>query len=364
VHYPGVTRRNPLASASTVAWVLPGLSLVAAAVVAGHPRHQLLGIATLDVLEEPLRADATQDRGAASVVSHHDLPATLLEVEPFGSPSHPPSVCRARTAVVLVCDPYIGQMNALDRFSLTGRVAVVTGGTRGLGAGFARALGDAGAAVVLVGRDAAAADEVLGALRDNDIRADFVAADVTVAADVQRVLDATLSLHGRVDVLVNNAGACVHAPALDVTPEDWRAVMDVNVDAVWTCSQTFGRQFVEQGSGSIVNIGSMSGFIVNRPQWQPAYNASKAAVHHLTRSLAAEWAPHGVRVNALAPGYIKTDMSPVDDPKFRQHWIEDAPMQRYGTVEELAPAVIFLASDASSFVTGSVLVADGGYTAF
>jgi len=108
----------------------------------------------------------------------------------------------------------------------------------------------------------------------------------------------------------------------------------------------------------------MSGMIVNRPQWQPAYNASKAAVHHLTRSLAAEWAPHGVRVNALAPGYIKTDMSPVDDPQYRQHWIEDAPMQRYGTVEELAPAVVFLASDASSFVTGSVLVADGGYTAF
>ena len=255
-------------------------------------------------------------------------------------------------------------MNALDRFSLTDRVAVVTGATRGLGAGFARALGDAGAAVVLVGRDSVAAAEVLESLRGNDIRADFVAADVTVADDVQRVLDSTLSLHGRVDVLVNNAGACVHAPALDVTPEDWRAVMAVNLDAVWTCSQTFGRQFVSQRSGSIVNIGSMSGFIVNRPQWQPAYNASKAAVHHLTRSLAAEWAPHGVRVNALAPGYIKTDMSPVDDPQFRQHWIDDAPMQRYGTVEELAPAVIFLASDASSFVTGSVLVADGGYTAF
>ncbi|WP_457256717.1 SDR family NAD(P)-dependent oxidoreductase [Pedococcus sp. P5_B7] len=255
-------------------------------------------------------------------------------------------------------------MNALDRFSLAGRVAVVTGGTRGLGAGFARALGDAGAAIVLVGRDAEAAEDVLGSLRDNGIRADFVAADVTVAEDVHRVLDTALSLHGRVDVLVNNAGACVHAPALDVTPEDWRAVMAVNLDAVWTCSQTFGRHFVDQGGGSIVNIGSMSGFIVNRPQWQPAYNASKAAVHHLTRSLAAEWAPHGVRVNALAPGYIKTDMSPVDDPKFRQHWIDDAPMQRYGTVEELAPAVIFLASDASSFVTGSVLVADGGYTAF
>ncbi|MGA8979437.1 MAG: glucose 1-dehydrogenase [Pedococcus sp.] len=255
-------------------------------------------------------------------------------------------------------------MGALERFSLAGRVAVVTGGTRGLGAGFAEALGDAGAAVMLVGRDVSAAEGVLSTLRAKDIRTEFVEADVTVAADVQRVLDSTLTTFGQVDILVNNAGACVHAPALDVTPEDWRAVMAVNVDAVWTCSQTFGRHFVAQGAGSIVNIGSMSGFIVNRPQWQPAYNASKAAVHHLTRSLAAEWGPHGVRVNALAPGYIKTDMSPVDDPKFRQQWIEDAPMRRYGTVEELAPAVVFLASDASSFVTGSVLVADGGYTAF
>ncbi len=140
--------------------------------------------------------------------------------------------------------------------------------------------------------------------------------------------------------------------------------MEVNVDALWSCCQVFGRHFVSEGAGNIINIGSMSGFVVNRPQWQPAYNASKAAVHHLTRSLAAEWAPHGVRVNALAPGYIKTDLSPVDDPKFRRQWIEDAPMQRYGTVEELAPAVVFLASDASSFVTGSVLVADGGYSVF
>jgi len=255
-------------------------------------------------------------------------------------------------------------MGALERFSLAGKVAVITGGTRGLGAGFAAALGDAGAALVLVGRDQGAADGVLHSLRRNDIRAEFVQADVTARADVERVLTATLDHFSAVDVLVNNAGACVHAPALDVTPDDWRAVMDVNLDAVWTCSQTFGRYFVERGAGTIVNIGSMSGLIVNRPQWQPAYNASKAAVHHLTRSLAAEWAPYGVRVNALAPGYIKTDMSPVDDPAFRRHWIEDAPMQRYGTVEELAPAVVFLASDASSFVTGSVLVADGGYTAF
>ena len=255
-------------------------------------------------------------------------------------------------------------MNAMDRFSLEGRVAVVTGGTRGLGEGFAGALADAGASVMLVGRDEERGHLVKEAMAGRGLTADFIAADVTVAADVSRILDATLARFGRADVLINNAGACVHAPALEVTDEDWRHVMDVNLDAVWQCARTFGRHFVDQRSGVIVNIGSMSGFVVNRPQWQPAYNASKAAVHHLTRSLAAEWGPYGVRVNALAPGYIKTDMSPVDEPQYRRHWIEDAPLQRYGTVEELAPAIVFLASDASTFVTGSVLVADGGYTAF
>jgi NAD(P)-dependent dehydrogenase (short-subunit alcohol dehydrogenase family) len=252
----------------------------------------------------------------------------------------------------------------MDRFNLEDRVAVITGGTRGLGAGFAEALADAGASVLLVGRDVERGQAVSQALKEQGASAAFTAADVTVPQDVSRILAEALDQFGRVDVLINNAGACVHAPALDVTAADWRRVMDVNLDAVWHCAQTFGRHFVDQRSGVIVNIGSMSGLIVNRPQWQPAYNASKAAVHHLTRSLAAEWGPFGVRVNALAPGYIKTDMSPVDEAQFRRHWIEDAPLQRYGTVEELAPAVVFLASDASAFVTGSVLVADGGYTAF
>jgi len=255
-------------------------------------------------------------------------------------------------------------MDVFDRFRLDGRVAVVTGGTRGLGKGFAAALGSAGAAVVLVGRDAEAGEQVQDELGGDGIRCTFVRADITVPEDVDRMLSESLDAFDRVDVLVNNAGACVHAPALEVTDEDWRAVMDVNVDALWRCSRVFGGHFVQRGRGTIINIGSMSGMIVNRPQWQPAYNASKAAVHHLTRSLAAEWAPFGVRVNALAPGYIKTDMSPVDDPRFHRHWIEDTPMQRYGTVDELAPAVVFLASEASSFVTGSVLVADGGYSVF
>ena len=149
-----------------------------------------------------------------------------------------------------------------------------------------------------------------------------------------------------------------------MTDDQWRGVMNVNLDAVWMCCQIVGRHMVERARGSIINIGSMSGQIVNRPQWQPGYNASKAAVHHLTRSLAAEWAPFGVRVNALAPGYVKTDMSPVDEPQFHRHWIEDTPQQRYATPDELGPAIVYLASDASSFVTGSVLLIDGGYTVF
>ncbi|WP_245631514.1 SDR family NAD(P)-dependent oxidoreductase [Curtobacterium ammoniigenes] len=247
---------------------------------------------------------------------------------------------------------------------MRGRTSVITGSTRGLGRAFARALAEAGSNVVIVGRDPLAARSVEEQLAGLDVGVLTVLADVTRRQDIERLLAASVERFDRVDVLVNNAGACIHEPALDVTDEAWRDVMSVNLDGVWIASQVFGRHMIDQGGGSIVNVGSMSGSIVNRPQWQPAYNASKAAVHHLTRSLAAEWAPHHVRVNAIAPGYMHTDMAPVNDPAFHRHWIEDTPQQRAGEPDELGPAMVFLASEASSFMTGSVLTIDGGYTVF
>jgi NAD(P)-dependent dehydrogenase (short-subunit alcohol dehydrogenase family) len=255
-------------------------------------------------------------------------------------------------------------MAVLDAFSLTGRVSVVTGAARGIGRALTQALAEAGSDVVLLVRDKESVAAAVQDLQELGVTVLAVSADVTDADQVQRAVAEIMDRLGRVDVLVNNAGTCIHRPALEVTPEEWRSVMDVNLDGLWYCSQAFGRQMVTQRSGVLVNIGSISAQIVNRPQWQPGYNASKAAVHQLTKSLAAEWAPYGVRVNALAPGYIKTEMAPVDEPQFRQHWIEDAPMRRYAMPAELGPSVVFLASDASSFMTGSVLVVDGGYTLF
>ena len=252
-----------------------------------------------------------------------------------------------------------------DKFRLDGAVALVTGGRRGLGHAFARALASAGARVAISSRSHEAGSAAVEAMRADGLEVVAVSGDVTSYADVEAMAAQVEHLYGPVDVLVNNAGVVEHRPALEVTPETWHSVLSVNLDGLWYCSQVVGRSMVARRKGVIVNIGSISGIIVNRPQWQPSYNASKAAVHQLTRSLAAEWASYNVRVNALALGYVRTEMSPdPTDPEEVQRWVEDIPMKRMATPDEVAPAVVFLASEASSFMTGSVMVVDGGYTVY
>jgi NAD(P)-dependent dehydrogenase (short-subunit alcohol dehydrogenase family) len=253
-------------------------------------------------------------------------------------------------------------MGVLRAFDLTGKVAVVTGGNTGLGEAFARALSEAGANVVIAARNRERNEQMVESITDAGGQAMAIELDVTQPEQVEEMVSEVTEHLGPIDILVNNAGVCYHRPALEVPPEEWLQVFDVNVHGLWYCARGVGQQMVERRQGVIVNIGSISAMIVNRPQMQPAYNASKAAVHQLTKSLAAEWAPYNVRVNALAPGYVKTAMAPVDRPEFKRYWIEDTPMQRAALPEELGPSLIYLASDASKFMTGSVLVIDGGYT--
>ncbi len=255
-------------------------------------------------------------------------------------------------------------MDVLQKFSLAGKVALVTGGNRGLGRAMAQALGEAGAAVAVTARTADAATAAAREIEALGIRSFGVALEVTHAADVERAVAEIEAELGPIDVLLNNAGISIGGAALDIDDDVWRSTLDTNLNGVWYCSRAVGKRMAERGSGTIVNVGSMSGMIVNQPRWQPAYLASKAAVHQLTKALAAEWAPHGIRVNAMAPGYFLTEASPVDQPEYYESCVEPAAMKRWGLPEELGPVAVFLASDASSFMTGSVLVVDGGYTLF
>lgn len=251
-----------------------------------------------------------------------------------------------------------------DRFDLSGTQAVVTGGASGIGYESARALAQCGARPILLDRDAAALERAKQQLLDERIDAATYCIDVTDADAVRRIADEVIDSEGRVDTLVNSAGIARLNRALDTPDEEWRQVMDINVNGTFWMSRAFGRHMVAQRAGSIVNLGSMSGVIVNRPQSAASYMASKGAVHMLTKALAAEWAKDNVRVNALAPGYVGTDMTLAmrERPELFNVWMDMTPMGRCGEPAEIASAVVFLASPASSYMTGSIVSIDGGYT--
>ena len=255
----------------------------------------------------------------------------------------------------------------LERFSLNGKVAVVTGAAQGIGLATADALSEAGATVIIADMNPDTAAKSSQALQAKGRKVEWEKLDVTDARAVEQVHATIIARHGKVDILVNNAGiALSNRPAETMDDATWLKVIDVNLNGLFWCCRTFGKSMLDMGGGNIVNVGSMSGFIVNRPQEQAHYNASKAGVHHLTRSLAAEWATRGIRVNAVAPTYIETELTSFvyEDPKMFQHWVGGTSMNRMGRTDEIASVILFLASEASSLMTGSIVLADGGYTSW
>jgi NAD(P)-dependent dehydrogenase (short-subunit alcohol dehydrogenase family) len=253
----------------------------------------------------------------------------------------------------------------LSRYDLKGQTAVVTGGAQAIGLACVEALAEAGAHVYIADRNLEVADKAKAAMKAKGYEVDVIKMEVTDSAQVDAGAARVMKERGRVDILVCNAGiARSETPAEDVTDEHWLNVIDVNLNGLFWCCRAFGKPMLAAGRGAIVNIGSMSGFIVNKPQPQAYYNASKAAVHHLTKSLAAEWSARGVRVNAVAPTYINTPLTAYarTNAAMFDAWIDGTPMARLGEPDEIASVVLFLASNASSLLTGSIVVADGGYT--
>jgi gluconate 5-dehydrogenase len=254
-------------------------------------------------------------------------------------------------------------MGALT-FDLSGKVAVVTGSTRGIGRALALGLARQGADLVVTSRSQQDCDAVAEEIRALGRKALAAACDVTDGRRVEALAAAALAAFDCVDILVNNAGTAVTRLAEDLTEEDWDRVVDVDLKGVFLCSTVFGRHMIARKSGKIINIASTLGLVGDR-QILP-YCAAKGGVVQLTRALALEWAKHNVQVNALCPGYVKTAMNEADitaNERIFNHIIAKTPMRRLGEVEELVGPLVFLASDASSYMTGQMLVVDGGWTA-
>lgn len=248
--------------------------------------------------------------------------------------------------------------------ALGGRTALVTGAGSGIGRETANVLARAGANVLVTDVDAVRASDVASEVREAGGTAEHHALDVRDRSSVRTLVDALIERHGAIDVLVNNAGIVANTPAAEVSEREWRDVLDVNLYGVFWCAQAVGSHMLERGGGAIVNVASMAGIVALDPQPQVHYNVSKAAVIMLTRSLAVEWAPRNVRVNAVSPGYIGTELTKrgLSNAVWAERWMARTPLGRIGTPRDVANAVLYLASDAAPFVTGENLVVDGGYT--
>jgi len=253
-----------------------------------------------------------------------------------------------------------------DFFDLTDRVAVVTGAARGLGKVYAEAYAQYGASLVLLDRERHGLEEVASEISATGVTCAWYAADITNERDIEKAFADAVNRFGRIDILMNNAGTS----RVNVAPEEmdigkWKFVLDVNVTGSYICAQAAGRQMIKQKRGKIINISSISGFIINKGVHGGSYDVSKQAIVGMTRALATEWARYNITVNAIAPGYFLTvpnkDFFDAD-PEFYKTVLDMIPMGRIGDPTELAGAAVFLASDASDYMTGSVMVIDGGYT--
>ena len=254
-------------------------------------------------------------------------------------------------------------IDVMAQFGLSGRVAVVTGGGRGLGEVFCHTYAQAGASVLVADVIEDNARKVADELADLGYKAAAIAVDVTSTESVDAMVAHAVETFGGVDVLMNNAGVVINEKGEEMTDEQWDHVVRVDLDGVFKCCRAVAPTMIAQKRGAIVNIASMSGSISNHPQPQCAYNAAKAGVIMLTKSLAGEWAPHNVRVNSISPGYMDTDTTRggIENPELYPVWIENTPMQRCGRPEELAGLALYLASDASTYLTGTDVIIDGGY---
>jgi NAD(P)-dependent dehydrogenase (short-subunit alcohol dehydrogenase family) len=254
--------------------------------------------------------------------------------------------------------------NVLDAFRLDGRVALVTGGARGLGLTMATALAEAGADIAISGRSRGSCEEAATSIATSTgRRASAFEADVTSAADVEKLAADVESALGKIDILINNAGINIRGPLQDLSEADWDAVVDTNLKGPWLCARAIGPKMVERGWGRVINIGSILS-VIAMPGRTP-YASSKAGVVGMTRVLALEWAGTGVTANAICPGVFGTELNRplMNDPVKYKEFVAQIPMGRWGEVHELAGTAVYLASDASSYMTGSSLFVDGGWTA-